>query len=473
MKTIRYNDSKTCNNILRISWILILFALNTSCEDFVDIDAPVNEVVSETVYTSDGTATAAIRGIYIEMMTGSFASGNPSSITSLTGLSSDDLLNFSSSADRIDFNTNALTANNSFINNLWSEAYNLIYYTNSVLEGLERSNGITITTKNQLAGEAKFLRAFLHFYLLNLFGDVPLINSTDYRVNNVVSRNASSDILQQVVADLQEAQRLLAKDYSYSRGERVQPNQSAATTLLARAYLYTADWTKADIEASKVINNNGLYTLENDLNKVFKANSQEAIWQLQPVFLGENTPEGGAFINNNGSFPTFQSLTDELVNTFESGDQRRSDWVDSIIFDSSTTYYHPFKYKIKEKNQPITEYSMVLRLAELYLIRAEARAQVNDISGAKADLNIIRNRAGLPNTSANDQQSLLLAIEHERRVEFFTEWGHRWFDLKRTGRADAVLSEITWKDWQSTDVLYPIPQTEREVNGNLTQNDGY
>lgn len=116
---------------------------------------------------------------------------------------------------------------------------------------------------------------------------------------------------------------------------------------------------------------------------------------------------------------------------------------------------------------------MVLRLAEQYLIRAEARVRQNNISGGQSDLNAIRNRSGLPNTTANDQGSLLLAIEQERRVELFTEWGHRWFDLKRTERAEAVLSPFALKDWQSTDVLFPIPQTEREINSRLTQNEGY
>lgn len=116
---------------------------------------------------------------------------------------------------------------------------------------------------------------------------------------------------------------------------------------------------------------------------------------------------------------------------------------------------------------------MVFRLAEQYLIRAEARAQQGDATGAKADINAIRNRAGLPDTDADGQASILAAIEHERRIEFFTEWGHRWFDLKRTGRADAVLSPIK-PNWQSTDVLFPIPLQEIENNPNLLpQNAGY
>lgn len=452
--------------LLGMTFLLI----NSSCEDFVTIDPPVTEVVSETVYTSDATAIAAIRGIYIEMANNGFASGDILSITNLVELSSDNSVDFSGVSDRVAFNSNSLVAENAFISNLWNQAYTIIYYANSVLEGLENSNNITLSTQSQLEGEAKFVRAFCHFYLVNMFGDIPVVGSTDFTENNVISRDQISDVYQQIMADLEEAQNLLASDYSFSGGERVQPNKFAATALLSRVNLYNEDWLDAEVEASKIIDNSSLYGLEDDLANPFLANSSEAIWQLQPVRPGRNTHEAEAFINVDD--PNFQALSQELINSFEPDDKRRSNWIDSIIVDG-ITYFHPFKYKINLQNQPLTEYSMVFRLAEQLLIRAEARTHQNNIVGAQADLNIIRNRAGLPNTTANDQPSLLLAIERERQVELFTEWGHRWFDLKRTRRAEAVLSPLVLKDWQSTDLLFPIPRTELDINSRLTQNDGY
>lgn len=119
------------------------------------------------------------------------------------------------------------------------------------------------------------------------------------------------------------------------------------------------------------------------------------------------------------------------------------------------------------------EYSIIFRLSEQYLIRAEARAHLDNISGAQLDLNTIRNRAGLPNTLATSMSDLLNAIIQERQVELFAEQGHRWFDLKRTGNAGTVLSAIK-PNWQATDVLLPIPETELEINPNLLpQNSGY
>jgi starch-binding outer membrane protein, SusD/RagB family len=98
--------------------------------------------------------------------------------------------------------------------------------------------------------------------------------------------------------------------------------------------------------------------------------------------------------------------------------------------------------------------------------------QLGNIAGALQDLNVVRNRASLSNASAIDQAVILLEIEQQRRVEFFSEWCHRWLDLKRTGRADAVLGAIK-SGWQSTDVLFPIPQQEIDRNRQLTQNQGY
>ena len=115
---------------------------------------------------------------------------------------------------------------------------------------------------------------------------------------------------------------------------------------------------------------------------------------------------------------------------------------------------------------------MVLRLAEQYLVRAEARVHLNDLDGALVDVNKIRNRAGLGVASGASNELVLDLIYKERRRELFAEWGHRWFDLKRTGKADAVLSVIK-PGWQPTDVLFPIPQSELQNNPNMTQNPGY
>jgi hypothetical protein len=172
-------------------------------------------------------------------------------------------------------------------------------------------------------------------------------------------------------------------------------------------------------------------------------------------------------------------LSPQFLNVFEAGDFRRKggNWVDSVVV-GGNTYFYPAKYKAKITTGSVTEYMMMFRLAEQYLIRAEARAKQNNISGAQNDLNIIRTRAGLANTSANDQPSLLTAISKERQVELFTELGHRWLDLKRTVKVDEVMTIVTplkgnTNGWKSYQQLYPIPYSDIQMNPRLVQNVGY
>jgi hypothetical protein len=108
----------------------------------------------------------------------------------------------------------------------------------------------------------------------------------------------------------------------------------------------------------------------------------------------------------------------------------------------------------------------------VYLIRAEARARQNKIIEGQGDLNVVRNRAGLPDVSMTSQAALLAAVEKERFTELFTEFGHRWFDLKRTDRIDAVLGSEK-PGWKTDAALYPIPDAQIQVNNNLSQNPGY
>ncbi|HEY0609753.1 MAG TPA: RagB/SusD family nutrient uptake outer membrane protein [Chitinophaga sp.] len=454
----------------------LLFCIMPACKKFIEVPLPGTEIFPEDVYDSDLTASGAVTGIYGYMINNNaWASGNTQSVTFLCALSADELENYSSELVPREFYENAIKTNNAAVENaFWDPAYLYIYAANAVLEGLDRSPRVSSATKKQLQGEALFIRAFCHFYLVNLFGPVPYLDSTAYEDNIVRERTPVSTVYQQIITDLRAAQEKLNAEYV--RVERVRPNKWAATALLARVFLYAGNWKEAEAQATAVIAQSAAYHLDS-LNGVFLKNSKETIWQLMPNNSeAGNTWEGKNFILN-AAPSTGESnaaiLSQQLLNAFESGDHRRSAWVDSIAsVDRSRMYFFPYKYKIQNSTE-LQEYSMVLRLAELYLVRAEARAQQGKISGAKADLNMIRKRAGLPTTTADSRAALLGAIAHEREVELFTEWGHRWLDLKRTGTADAVLGTVKAPGWQTTDALYPIPENERAQNPELTQNPGY
>jgi hypothetical protein len=271
----------------------------------------------------------------------------------------------------------------------------------------------------------------------------------------------------------------LREDYlSSSVNDRVRPNKYAATALLARVYLYLGRWSDAEAQATTVINKSSLFNLQSTANigNTFLKNNTEAIFQMNGatngnVYLGYNNLAWQYIYYNTISKIPWMALTPGLVNAFETGDARSAAWVRSIVY-NGTTWYYPYKYKLMNPTTGTNAEAYVyLRLAEQYLIRAEARAKQNNTSGAQADINIIRTRAGLSNTTAATQADLLLAVEKERRVELFCELGHRWYDLKRTNRADAVLGAKP--GWKPTAVLYPVPQSEISNDPNLSQNTGY
>lgn len=322
-----------------------------------------------------------------------------------------------------------------------------------------------------MTGEAKFLRAFAHFYLTQLFGDVPVVTTTDVTVTRKLSRSPRETVYEQIESDLVAARGLLPETYTVYSNERVRVNKYAASAMLARFYVFKKDWQRAEQEATLVLNNIGQYELLNNLGSVFLKNSREAIWQLIPY--DKNVSEISTFKLVND--PGLVSLNTDLVNSFDPSDKRKAEWIRTYTstLPGATVYYYPFKYRSTANDA--SEYSMVLRLAEQYLIRAEARLMQNKLTGinsAQSDINAIRTRAGLPNSTAATNDELMTEILEQRKLELFSEWGHRWFDLKRTGKATEVLAPIK-PFWNAYDTLYPIPKYDLINNHNLTQNNGY
>ncbi|NQX54432.1 RagB/SusD family nutrient uptake outer membrane protein [Pedobacter panaciterrae] len=479
---------------ISVNFMLLIFTI-FSCKKLVEVDGPTTSLNSDNVYESDVTAASVLTGIYTNLSLAGIQEGKLTSISCLTGLSSDELTFYDGANNQ---NLNAYytnTLNSRAIGfEFWQNIYPVLYIVNSALEGVSNSNSLTPAVKQQLLGEAKFMRALCFFYLVNLYGDVPLVMSTDYKANSLIKRAAQSEVWNQIILDLKDAQSLLDIKYlggSLLKGtnERVRPNKSAATALLARTYLYTKNWKESEVEATKVIDNSD-YELVN-LNSVFLKNSREAIWQLQPVIKGTNSQEGNTFILTDPIELTYKpALNTRLIDSFEEGDQRKSDWVNSVVFDG-VTYFFPYKYKLISTfipTDPVVECSTVLRLAEQYLIRAEARIQQGRIADGIVDLNKLRERATNKSAPINQQlaplsenvskDSALLLIEHERQVELFTEWGDRWLNLKRTNRINSIMTlevpkKIGGGVWVNYQQWFPISSEELNSNPKLSQNEGY
>ncbi len=443
--------------------ILVIIGSQLSCKRFVDIPLPQDRVSADQVFTTDEKANAAVAGIYGSMIN-SGASFSSSMVTILEGMASDELLRMDGMPEDQEFMENQINPSNGYTSSLWNSIYKHIYYANAAIEGLTASTGVSKAVKEKLIGEAKFLRAFCNFYLVQLYGKAPLITSTDYRVNATLTNASEDEIYQQILTDLQDA--VMGLPETTEGAERTRADKWAAMALLARVHFFLADWKSADDESTEVINS-GLFTPLVTPNEVFGKNSREAIWQLLPNENNSVLPELIELFPY-GTVPNTY-LRKELLNSFEAGDNRRAVWLDSLVYEGDV-YYYPIKYK--NVSASIEEYYTMLRIAEQYLIRAEARLNQQNTTGALEDLNVIRERAGLIPIEEMTQDQIKTAILQERRIEFFSEWGLRWIDLKRTGLASKVLAPIK-TSWQDSDTLFPIPANELLSNPNLKQNPGY
>ncbi len=440
--------------------------LVSSCEKFVDLGAPPTQVLASEAFATDASANSVIRGLYTATLSINLAGTS----TFYTGLAADDLQYNATDPNTAEFYSNSLLNTNGNVANFWSNCYQLIKNANNAISGLEASTTLTQSVKDQLLGEAKFFRAYAYFYLANLYGDVPLQLRDDLHAfeDAALSRMPVQQVYDQIIADLKDAESKMATTYDATASPRGRANKAAASALLARVFLYQKDYQNAESYATKVLQSSdyGMPTPD----KSFINSSNEVILQLGTQ-TGVTT-FGSNYITAATSTPGY-TLPDAVYNSFETApniDLRKTNWTSPKTV-SNKIYYAITKYKVASGTG--SEYHIVLRLAEQYLIRAEARARLGKITEARTDVDAIRNRAGLAGLSTSlNQTQLLAAIETERLHEFFGEFGHRWLDLKRTERASTVLSPIK-SNWQPTDVLFPIPQTQILINKNLTQNPGY
>jgi hypothetical protein len=449
---------------------LVLTALTFSaCEKLIDVGQPKAQLSATSVFESEHTTRAVLNNLYGSASP--WISGGQSSPTMFGTLASDEADVYSTSNEVKQLGAGQLIPSNPISSSLWPACYLTVYNANTLIEGTMDNSNISASLAKQVRGEALFFRALAHLTLMGFYGDIPIVTSTDYRENTTKKRSSPAEVLTQVISDLEESASLLPADYAISSGERIRVNSHGAKALLARAYLYNGNLEKAETISSEVISASTLYALL-PLSEVFLKNSKEAILQFKANSTTINSGDGGQFVLTGR--PTYLALKNSFYDGFETGDLRRDSWTGKVTV-GAESWYFPYKYKVKSSTT-ISEYSTLLRLSEQYLIRAEARAKLNKLPLAITDLDAIRSRAGLIRISISNptisQTDLLERIFSERRSELFTEWAHRWIDLKRFGKAQNILTAVK-TGWKPSALLFPIPQTEINVNQNLGQNPGY
>jgi hypothetical protein len=454
-------------NLIIILLVLGIFLGSTSCEKYLEVPLPVDQLATESVFTSKPAIDATVIGIY----------------SSLAGLIhawdfgytlylSDELYYPSVQGSRYDLSIANINPTSSQVTS-WGHYYTLINRANLVIENLPKVpiSVLSSADNNRFMAEAKYLRAFANLYLAGFWGDAPLVLNSELEANLRSPRTPVSQVFEQIIKDLEDAKNLLPSTVAVSPN-RIH-NKHQVEALLARVYLYNGLWEKAEVSANNVITQNGYYTLLPSLADVFKRNSKETIFSLREsvtssLFL-DKTYFGSVLIQD-----VNVAMHPSILAKFETGDLRLTTWTTLV-----SGRRQPFKYihSLTANASSNPQDFIIQRYAELYLVRAEARAQQGKLTGAQgaiADVNTIRTRASRPNTTAATQAEVLQAIEDERVRELFGE-AHRWFDLKRTGKADQVLGSLPHKapNYKPYMKFMPIDTRQIDANPSLTQTAGY
>lgn len=435
--------------------MLISFA---ACDDFLDVQ-PKESISDQATIVDKQSAETAVRGIYNALGNGGYYGTSFQSIGYLSG----DNIQWTGSQSQVqEFINKRVNPENSTISSAWIAIYRTINRANNVLDKLPKVDDPQFSNalRDQFLGEAYFIRALAYFDLARVWGGVPIITkATSSPTDNVgIPRATVAETYAQVLSDLNAAEQLLP-----NTTDRYRATRKTVWALKARYYLYQKDWQKAEEFADKLLSDSD-YELVTPYSAFFANNARGTKESVFEIFYNGTTEVNNHRAqwqpqNRGGTRQWAPNDTIvQLLNDPNIGGDRSA----LVAQDNQGRWYGDLYYR-----NPPSDPSFVIRIAELYLIRAEARAQQNKLTAALADLNAVRNRAGLINSTATKQEEILLAIENERRVEFALE-PHRWFDIVRTGRA----SEVFNLDDPNRYVL-PIPIEQIQIDKALTQNPGY
>ncbi|HZH73691.1 MAG TPA: RagB/SusD family nutrient uptake outer membrane protein [Mariniphaga sp.] len=478
--------------------IVFIFLLFFSCSDFLEL-APKNMLSEDVFYETPEQIEFALTGAYSILR----SSGVTKNWYVLTEIPSDNTYGTPSGTvtDRDEFDNFYLRPLNPFLSAFWNDSYSGINRANKVIEELIDSD-VDESLKTRYTLEAKFLRAFLHFNLVRIFGDVPLITKTvTISESYDILRTDKNEVYSQIITDLKDA---AALPNSYTSQEDIgRATSGAAKSLLGKVYLTMGDYANAEIQLKEVIDSNQYSLIENStpgtcdgFQEYFDPdnhNNPEAIFEAQFKKGGFGTGSGwvntfapGASGDNvvavGGS--SDDNIPEEgMWESWDEGDCRR-DFSMALGYTNKTTgnwvnARHVRKYRdIPYANGDSNNNWPFLRYADVLLMYAECLIHSGDLTTAAEYINKTRRRGfgyqssdvGSPaDISASSKDQLLLAVEKERRNELAFE-GHRWLDLVRTGRALEVLT-AKGKKLNETNLIAPIPQSQIDANPKIKQNE--
>lgn len=447
-------------------WLLMLIPMACS---ILDTD-PVDSIPGEDAIRDKRSMLAALNGVYNEMQTAALATD----ATLFADLAADNLIHIGTKKEYRQVSDQRIVPENAYVQGIWDNSYDAINRVNHLLDKLPDVNGISASELDRAAGQLHFLRALNYFNLVRWFGGVPLKDKpttgiTPSELN--MARATVGEVYDFILGDLELAKAALN---GTGRQSSLLADEGAVRALLARVQLYRQNWQAALVEAEAVLAMDYELVAGDLYASLFdeSVSNNEIIFQID--YLNDDdvsqladwcSPEARFEVAAWESAAKLNSIS----NAFAAEDKRKEVTVGFTGDDYFCNKYQDFN---KAKDNVI-----VIRLAELYLIAAEALNELgyDEFGQAFFYLNQLRLRAGtelLTPADLPDQQAFRLAIEEERRLELAFE-GHRYHDLVRTGRASEVLPKegpLT----QENQFLFPIPQSELDANKMITANNpGY
>lgn len=451
--------------LLKASFIALLsLFLCSSCEEILEVDLPNSQVNRSDVFEDPATAQAALAQLYYDFSSSSLFNAGVTKLTYSMSLYTDELTSYytlgtSDYLNTFPYYNNVLSGNDASPQHLfWDSSFKYIYSINALIEGVSSSTKLSDAIKTNYLGEAYFLRAMYYQHLCQLYGAVPYVTTTDYRVNSRIAKTPYEAVLSKVETDLLVALDRLAPDYRNL--SRFYPNKAVVELALAKNYLLQKNYAEAIGYAQKVLDN-PLYQSMNDLNTVFKKTATSTLWQLSK-FPPDGSDEGVAHILTSVP-PVTASLSATLIQNFAPTDARLQHWTNHLS-DGANTYYYAYKYK----NQFVgsDECTIIFRVEEAAFMKAEALAYQNKTDEAAEALDGIRLRANQPILDRNlSKEAFIDVLVVESQREFFTEGAHRFFDLKRNNRLQIL--ENSKPNWKAQHRLLPYPDKQLLLNPNL------
>jgi hypothetical protein len=478
----------------KLLFLITLLISFSGCED--DLNVEPNTALTEFDFLNNpDNATKLVNGVYNKQLDYNMYSFSWIGMTSITSDDADKgSTNTDTGTDKHKMDNLTFVSSDISFNDVWKGRYDGIYRANNALYYLEQLT-IDETLKNRLIGEVKFLRALYYFDLVRCFGGVPLvtskidINDTE-TINNVVfNRKTKEETYAQIEIDLLDAIDRLPLKSQYSANDLGRATKGAAQALLAKAYLYQGKWQPAYDMSGNVITS-AQYSLLTDYAKVWREageNGTESIYEVQASltnglrdYTNVQGPRGTPDLGWGFNTPSLN-----LVNSYEAGDLRKNGtvlFVPSVLWDgfiAPTSWTNP-RYNYKAYQSSIAEpwngdkgntakNLRILKYSDILLIRAEAAFNLGLADEARDRVNELRTRAGLATLTSVTMPMIL----NERRWEMAMEHD-RWFDLVRTGTAQAAMALDGKTFIPGKHELFPIPSDQIIASGGrLMQNPGY